>query len=289
VYAKLVGVAVIWAGTFIAGRVATAEMAGTSAALWRYVLASATLVAAARALEGGLPRLGSRQWLGVALLGATGVAAYNLFFMFGLKSVPAGRAALIVALNPAITLLGAALFFGEPLVRRKLAGIALALAGAAIVIGHGNPFALLDGALGTGEALILGCAISWSAFTLIAKHLMAGLSPLAITTYASLTGTLMLAAATLVEGAPFLPRASAWAWFALVFLGVLGTAVAFVWYNDGVRRLGAARAPVFINLVPVAAVALAWALLDERVEAATLGGGTLVLAGIYVLNAPRRR
>ena len=289
VYAKLVGVAAIWGGTFIAGRVATAEMAGTSAALWRYLFASAALVAAARALEGGLPGLAVRQWLGVTLLGATGVAAYNLFFMFGLKSVPAGRAALIVALNPAVTLLGAALFLGEPLVRRKLAGIALALAGAAIVIGHGNPLALLEGALGAGEALIFGCVISWSVFTLVAKHLMAGLSPLAVTTYASLTGTLMLAVATLVEGAPFLPQASAWAWFALVFLGVLGTAVAFVWYNDGVRRLGAARAPVFINLVPVAAVALAWALLDERVEAAMLGGGALVLAGIYVLNAPRRR
>jgi drug/metabolite transporter (DMT)-like permease len=288
VYAKLVGVAAIWGGTFIAGRVATAEMAGTSAALWRYLFACAALLAASRVLEGGLPRLAGRQWLGVALLGATGVAAYNLFFMFGLKSVPAGRAALIVALNPAVTLLGAALLFGEPLAKRKLAGIALALAGAAVVIGRGNPFALLGGALGAGEALIFGCVISWSAFTLVAKRLMAGLSPLAVTTYASLTGTLMLAVATLIEGAPFLPQASAWAWFALVFLGVLGTAVAFVWYNDGVRRLGAARAPVFINLVPVAAVALAWALLDERVEAATVGGGALVLAGIYVLNAPRR-
>lgn len=289
VYLKLVGVAAIWGGTFVAGRIATAELPASTAALWRYVLACAVLVVAAFALERGLPRLTARQWLGVALLGATGVAAYNLCFMWGLKTVPAGRASLLVALNPAATLVGAALFFGERLTRRNVAGIVIALAGAAIVIGRGDPLALLRGGLGTGELTILGCVASWSAFTLVAKRLMAGLSPLAITVYASLTGTLMLAAATLAEGAALVPQASPSAWAALAFLGAFGTAVAFVWYNDGVRRLGAARAPVFINLVPVFAVVLGALLLGERIDASMLAGGALVLVGVYTLNAPRRR
>lgn len=288
VYAKLVGVAVIWGGTFIAGRVATAEMPATSAAFWRYVVACAALVVAVLLLERGLPRLSPRQALGVALLGATGVAAYNLFFMLGLKEVPAGRASLIVALNPAATLAGAALFFHERLSARKVIGIVVALVGAAIVIGRGNPLGLFAGELGAGEALILGCVVSWSAFTLIAKRLMAGLSPLVVTAYASLAGTPMLAAAVAIGGGSFAPRATAAAWGAIAFLGILGTAVAFVWFNDGVRRLGSARAPVFINLVPVAAVALAWLLLDERVDVSMVAGGLLVLAGVYVLNAPSR-
>lgn len=289
VYLKLVGVAAIWGATFVAGRIATAEMPASTAALWRYVFASLVLVVAAFALERGLPRLSARQWLGVTLLGATGVAAYNLCFMWGLKTVPAGRASLLVALNPAATLVGAALFFGERLTRRNVAGIVIALAGAAIVIGRGDPLALLRGGLGTGELLILGCVASWSAFTLVAKRLMAGLSPLAITVYASLTGTLMLAAATLLEGAAAVPHdASMAAWLALAFLGAFGTAVAFVWYNDGVRRLGAARAPVFINLVPVFAVVLGALLLGERIDASMVAGGVLVLAGVYTLNAPRR-
>jgi len=288
VYLKLVGVAAIWGGTFVAGRIATAQMPASTAALWRYVLACAVLVVAAFVLERGLPRLSPRQWLGVALLGATGVAAYNLCFMWGLKTVPAGRAALIVALNPAATLAGAALFFGERLTRRNVAGILIALVGAAVVIGRGDPTALLRGGLGVGELTILGCVASWSAFTLVAKRLMAGLTPLAITVYASLLGTLLLAAATLVEGAALVPQATPSAWAALAFLGAFGTAVAFVWYNDGVRRLGAARAPVFINLVPVFAVVLAALLLGERVDASMVAGGALVLAGVYTLNAPRR-
>jgi len=288
VYLKLVGVAAIWGGTFVAGRIAAPEMPASTGALWRYVFASVVLVAAAFALERGLPRLTARQWLGVTLLGATGVAAYNLCFMWGLKTVPAGRASLIVALNPAATLAGAALLFGERLDARKLAGILIALVGAAIVIGRGNPLALLDGQLGAGELTIVGCVVSWSAFTLIAKRLMAGLSPLSITVHASLIGTLMLAAATLLEGATPVPHASLPAWLALAFLGAFGTAVAFVWYNDGVRRLGAARAPVFINLVPVFAVALGALLLGEGIDASMAAGGALVLAGVYMLNAPRR-
>jgi drug/metabolite transporter (DMT)-like permease len=74
----------------------------------------------------------------------------------------------------------------------------------------------------------------------------------------------------------------------LAFLGAFGTAVAFVWFNDGVRRLGAARAPVFINLVPVFAVAFGALLLGERIDASMVAGGALVLAGVYTLNAPRR-
>ena len=69
---------------------------------------------------------------------------------------------------------------------------------------------------------------------------------------------------------------------------MLGTAVAFVWYYAGVHAIGPAAAAVFINLVPVAAVTLGWLVLDEGLDASMLGGGALVLAGVYVLNAPRK-
>jgi len=285
---RLALVALIWGGTFIAGRVATVEMSPATAALWRYLIACLALVIAAVALEGGLPRLSRRQWVAVTLLGATGVFAYNLCFMFGMKTVPAGRASLIVALNPAMVMLGSALFLRERIAARMALGIALALAGAATVIGHGNPLALVSGAAGTGEALMFGCALSWMGFTLIARRVMRGLSPLAMTTYASLLGTVMLAVAVPLTGAEFMPRLTAAGAVALVFLGVLGTAVAFVWFNDGVRVLGPSRAAVFINLVPVAAVTLGVLLLGETVDAPVFAGGALVVAGVWLLNgAPR--
>jgi drug/metabolite transporter (DMT)-like permease len=291
VYGKLVLVALIWGGTFIAGRVATLEVAPASAALWRYVIACVAVGVAHGVLEGWLPRLSARQWLGVTLLGATGVAAYNLCFMIGLQTVPASRAALIVALNPAVTFVGAIALFGERLSPLRAAGVALALTGAAIVIGHGNPFSLFTGGVGMGDAIIFGCVLSWSTYTLIGKRILVGLSPLAATTYASFTGTVLLALVALWLPAPVSagvapPQVSAAAWLALLFLGVFGTAVAFVWFYDGVRALGPARASVFINLVPVAAVLLGFALLNESLEWSMLAGGLLVVCGVWLINRP---
>lgn len=286
VYAKLVVVACIWGGTFIAGRVAAAEMPAPTAALWRYLIACVALLLLSWRLEGGLPPLSRQQWWGVLLLGLTGVAIYNLLFMFGLERVPASRGSLIMAFNPVATLLGAALFLSEPLTRNRVAGILLALLGVAIVLGHGHPLQLFSGHVGVGELALLGCAMAWATYTLLGKRILLGLSPLAATTYAALTGTALLAVAAALSGDLFVPRASLTGWICLAYLGVFGTAIAFVWFYDGVKVLGPARTAVFINLVPVAAVTLGVLLLGEPLELSMLTGGALVVLGVFIINRP---
>ena len=95
---KLVLVALIWGGTFIAGASLARGRAGVGGAVALRGRRVAVVVATACS-RAGCP-VTARQWLGVSLLGATGVAAYNLCFMIGLQTVPASRASLIVALNP---------------------------------------------------------------------------------------------------------------------------------------------------------------------------------------------
>jgi drug/metabolite transporter (DMT)-like permease len=289
VYAKLVAVAGIWGGTFIAARVVATVMSAPAAALWRYVVASVVLLVIVFAYERGLPRLDARQWVAVTLLGATGVALYNLFFMAGLEKIPASRGSLIVALNPAVTLVAGAMFLGEPLTRMRVLGILVALVGVVVVLGHGNPLDLFRGHVGWGEAQIFGAVVSWAAYTLIGKRVLAGMSPLAATTYAALIGTAMLATVTVATGDLEWPPATWRAWVAFGFLGAFGTALAFVWFYDGVRELGPARTAVFINLVPVFALALGATLLGEEIDASMLVGGTIVVAGVWLLNRPVAR
>ncbi len=286
VYGKLVLVAVIWGGTFIAGRVAAAEMPAPTAALWRFLIASVALLALSWRLDGGLPALSRQQWIGVTLLGLTGVAAYNLLFMFGLERVPASRASLLVALNPVATLIGSALFLHEPLTRHRVAGILLALTGVAIVLGHGHPLDLFTGQVGIGEAALVGCAMAWATYTMLGKRILRGLSVLAATTYAALTGTVVLAMAAAVTGNLNVPHASLQGWVALGFLGLFGTVIAFVWFYEGVKALGPPRTSVFINLVPVAAVTLGVVLLGEPLELSMLTGGVLVILGVFIINRP---
>ena len=290
VYGKLTLMAFFWGGTFIGGRIASAEMTAVQAALWRYGIAVVALLAFAYFLEGGLARPTPRQWIGVVLLGVTGVFVFNLCFMYALAHMPASRASLIMALNPAMTLLAAALFMHEHLTRDKVMGIALALVGVAVVLGHGNPLHLTRGGIGIGEIVMFGCPLSWAANTLIARRMLPTMSAIASTTWSAITGTVMLAIVAAATGA-MVPEGVSWrVWTAIFFIAIFGTAVGLALFYDGVRRIGAARTSVFINLVPVFAVALGVMLLDEPLEWPMIAGGALVIGGIFLLNrteAPR--
>ena len=287
VIVKLTLVALIWGGSFIAGRVTALEMSAPAAALWRYLVATIMLVAILLLRERSWPRLSSRQWIGVVLLGLTGVVAYNLCFIYGLETVQASRGSLILALNPAATMIGAALFLHEPLTLTKTSGIGLAFLGVAVELSGGNPLTLLHGGAGAGEIALFGSAISWAAYTLIAKRITVNVSPLAITTYAAFAGTVMLAIISSVQGNLLVvPKVSFGAWTSLAYMGSFGTAVAFVWFLEGVQRLGSARAAVFINLVPVAAIALGALLLDERITVPMIIGAAMVITGVWILNRP---
>lgn len=287
-YAKLVAVAVIWGGTFIGGRLAIQTMDAWSAATLRFAFASFCLLVAAWSIEGGLPRLGGRDFVGVAALGLTGIVAYNLFFFAGLARIPAGRAALIIALNPVMVTLISAMLSGYRIGITQLLGVASSLFGAIVVITHGSVREILALRLGAGEMYILGCVASWVSYTLLNRSVLRRLSPLAAITYACLIGTACLAAVALAQGAVGrMVTFSLASWGGVAFLGVLGTALAFVWYAEGVAALGPERAAVFLNLVPVSAVMLAALMLGEPISWDVIAGGAFVVSGL-ALTSQRR-
>ena len=189
---------------------------------------------------------------------------------------------MVVALNPVVIVIAAWLFGQERMNRRKALGSAIALAGCLTVIGNGNPLALFEGTVGLGEWLIIGCVLSWAAYTFIGRQATKTLSPLATTFYGSLVGALFLSIAALIQGA-IEPLSWSWrVWAGMFFLAVFGTAIAYTWFTEAVHQLGAGHASVFINLVPVFAVLQAALLLDERLGLSVLLGGLLVIAGVWL-------
>jgi drug/metabolite transporter (DMT)-like permease len=288
VYLKLVLVALFWGGTFIAGRIIAQAVPHLIAATGRFAVACALLLPLAWKLEGGLPRLNRSQLMATFVLGVTGIFIYNICFFAALSRMPAGRTALFVALNPIVTALALALLFRERLGARKWAGIALAFVGAAIIITRGDALGALHDisqSIGVGE-LLMFCAISgWAAYTIIGRHALRGLSPIAATTYASLWGLLLLACGAAFE----LPAldASRFTWeviASIVYLGAFGTVIGFIWYYEGVKAIGPARTAVFNNLVPVFGITMAALLLHEPILTSMVVGGALVIAGVTLTN-----
>lgn len=283
-YVKLVLTALFWGGTWIAGRVAVQEAAPMAVASWRF--ATATLILGALLVRHeGWPRWTGRQWLQLATLGLTGIFCYNVFFLYGLQRVEAGRGALVVAFIPAMIALVDSLLFRLPMSPRKALGVTLALIGCLLVVTRGHPSALFTGEVGFGEWLLLGTAVSWVSYTLISRSCAQRFSTLAMTFGGCLTGWLMLTAAALADGTLFAFSAATWRGLSsIVFLGLFGTAIGFTWYSQAIARIGTTRTAAFINLVPVFAVLLGALLLDERLPAAVLAGGALVICGVLLTN-----
>jgi drug/metabolite transporter (DMT)-like permease len=282
---RLVLAAILWGGTFVAGRHLAGVVAPLDAAWWRFLLASVALLAWLRLEQGRWPSLTPRQWVGVGLLGFTGVFAYNLLFFHGLQTVEAGRAALIVAMNPVVIALASSWWFGERLSVSQVIGIGLSLAGALVVIGRGDLSALVQQGIGQGEWLLLGCVFSWVAYTLIGKRLLNRLAPLVAVSYASLAGTVLLTLPLIYRGdLPLTISGGLSSWLGILYLAFFGTVLGFVWYYRGVREIGAARAAQFINLVPVSGVFFGVVLLDEVLSPSLLVGGGLVVLGLLLTN-----
>lgn len=289
-YLKLALTMFFWGGTWVAARIVVQEVPPLAAAVWRFLFSVASLMAIVLWHYRRLLPLTPRELGQVLALGATGIFLYNVCFLFGMQHMAAGRGALVVALNPVVVTLGAWLLLGEAMTRLKALGSAVALVGCLTVIGKGSPLAPLAGDIGLGELLILGCAGLWAAYTLIGRVAMRTISPLVATTYASLAGWLMLLAVALAHAPGDLaPHYSLRSWAALLFLGLLGTTLGFTWFNQSVQKIGAARASIFINLVPVAAVLQSAWLLDERPGSSVLLGGLLVLAGVVLTQSSTRK
>ncbi|MFO1363755.1 MAG: DMT family transporter [Burkholderiales bacterium] len=286
-YLRLVLMAACWGGQFVAGRVAAPLLPPFTAGALRLATAIVILLALVRVLEGGLPRPDARGLALLAALGFTGVFAWNACFFPALERVPAGRGALIMALNPIGTALGMWLIFRERLSRGRWAGIALALVGAAIVIARGDLPSLFSGALGTGELLLFGSVLGWVSYTLIGRGVLGRVSPLAMTTWAALLGGGMLALAALFER-PWAAVADlpARGWLAITYIGIFGTVLAFLFFSEGVRRIGPSRTAIFINFVPVFGVAFSALFLGEPILASMVIGGLMVIGGVLLTTRP---
>lgn len=288
-YLKLLAMAVLWGGTFVAGRLLSGEVDPYSAAFLRFAIASVCLLALTGYFEGGLPRVSRAQLLGVVLLGLSGVFAYNIFFFRALETLPAGQAAAVIAMNPALIALFSVVVFRESATPLKWIGIALSVFGALVVISRGHPGSLLENLLTAGELDIVLCLLSWVAYSLIGKRVLVGLSPLVAVAYAATIGMLMLAVPALHGGVlRQLGEYSVANWASLIYLGLGGTVVGFVWYYQGIRRIGATRASVFINFVPVSAIVLGHIVLGEVMTSSLLSGTVLVIAGVYLTNRAGR-
>lgn len=281
VYVRLALTAFSWGGTFIATRVAAQTFEPFTGAGFRYAIAFLFLLPMALWEDGRFFRIKAKQFPPLFIAGCSGIFAYNYFFFHGLKTIPASRAAVIAALNPTFVLIISAIIYRERITLRKFSGMLISLCGVVLVISRGNIFQILS-AMETGDLFMLGCPISWAIYTVAGREATKSCSPLQATTWASAIGLFLLLVMSFTE--PFPDTVDLDVWLSLGYLGLIGTVIAFVWYYEGIRRIGATRTAIFNNLVPVSAMLFSVLILKEEVTWYTWVGGGLVISGIVLIN-----
>ena len=277
--------------SYVGTKIALTGLSETMVVVVRTVVALGVLLPFARGHLAELLRAGGptrRQLLAIGLLG---YALPLVLGSYGLRRSTATNAALLIGTEPLCVVLLGSLVLGETLGRLRVIALLFGLVGATIIVSNGIPFLGVRYAPHlVGDLLLVAHGAAWAIYTIAAKQLLERYHPLGVSAASLLVALPPLAVVAALEApthaAP--PAALVPAVIAATLLGLVVSAGMTVLWNASLQHLDASRMAGFIFLQPLAGVVLAAVALGEPVSTDALVGGTLVLAGAYVLAIEER-
>jgi drug/metabolite transporter (DMT)-like permease len=220
-------------------------------------------------------------------IAALGIGQFGILIAllnYGLRSVPAGRGALIFASFPLITLIVAALVGHEHVTWRKLAGIGATLVGVALALGD----KILGAGSLTGELTILASAAVGAVCSVLYRPYLRRYPTLPVSAFAMAAAALALFPFAALDDLFVAPgELSLRAWAAIVFIGLSSGTFYVVWLW-ALKTIPASRVTVFLALSPITAMVLGVTLLGEPVTAGMVVGIACVAAGLWVANSEKQ-
>jgi RarD protein len=224
----------------------------------------------------------SRSDLWRVLLGSLVITSHFLIQITGLQFTTATNTGWIISITPLVMAVLSFLFLKERIGVAQVLAIAVATSGILLLMSRGD-LTSLDWLRSTGDWLVLVSAHTWAIYTVITRDLARTKNPLAVT-FAMLLPALIVMCGYMAATSDWsrfvhLPPRAAWS---LLFLAIPGLALAHWFWQEGVAKIGAARAGIYLYLEPVATTALAIPLLKEPFGVVAALGAGLVLTGVYL-------
>ena len=279
--------ALFWSGNFVVGRAVHGRIPPVGLAFWRWTVALAILVVVARRSLRAQGRALLGSWRMLLVLGILGVGNFNLFVYIGLQDTSATNALLLQSACPAFIVAIAAVTGAARASARQVAGIGLSLAGVVTILTRGAPGALASVSFARGDLWVLAAVLSWAAYTLLLRRRPAGVDPLALLAALVAVGVAWIApfyALELARGRRMEVDAVSTA--SVLYVAVFASVLAYWLWNEGVSRVGASRAGVFLHLMPAFGSLLAVGFLGESFRWFHGAGLALILAGVFLAGGP---
>jgi drug/metabolite transporter (DMT)-like permease len=278
---------VVWGSTYLGIRVTVEEADPLTAMGQRYTVAAVLLAALLALRHGpGRLRLTRRQVAGTALLGLMLPLLGNGVVALGESlGVTSGYAALLIAVAPLAIVVFRTVEHDRPRAMTLL-GVLTGFLGLAVLVllGHGRA-----GGVPVGPALlVLGAGSCWALGSYLQPRLWLPEDPFVTAVYEMLFGGLLLTVAGLALGQRWTLHYSARTWFALGYLVVFGSVVAFTSYVWLVANAPISLVATYAYVNPVIAVLLGHLVLGEKITAVVVTGGAIVVASVAVVITAER-
>ena len=272
-----------WAGNTVAGRMSTGEISPMVVVFLRWFIISIFLILFLNKKLILSFKLISGKLVWLCLMGSLGLTGFNALFYVAAQNTTAINLGIIQGIMPAIILVGSVIMFKEAVNFTKVTGLIIAFFGVLIVVSQGDYERVILLSFNYGDLVMLCACFFYSGFTLGLKNKPV-IDPIVLMTYFSLSALLFSLPLLIIEyylGLTQVPTTST-AWLTILYIAFVPSFLAQIFFIRGVELVGASKAGLFINFLPIFAAILGVLLLGERLFVYHLISLFIVLLGVYL-------
>ncbi len=281
----IIGLTVIfWALAFPFIRIGLEELSPINLTIMRLFVACIVFLIFLITLPNKFSKLKKKDIIPIFLLGFLGIIVYHLGLNYGEQYISPSTASLIIATIPIFIVILATIFLKEKITSTIILGVIISSIGVVIISTVGRPTTILEIRYIFGAVAVLIGALVGAGYTIVGKKLLIRYSPLSLTVYAFLFGSLGLI--------PFISNSlfeqvtalSITGWSIVIFLGVCPTVIGYLLWYVALEIKTASELGVYLYFVPVLATIFSYVLLQENITWLFILGGALVILGLYIVN-----
>jgi len=287
-YVLLLSTSLFWGANVIAGKMSLGHVSPMllTTARWAIALAALSLIGHSK-LRADWPVV-RRHIPYLISLGAIGFAAFNIAVYSAVAFTSAVNVSVEQGAVPMLIFLANLLFFGLRITWHQALGLISSSLGVALVASHGELSRILALDVNVGDAIMVGAAVAYAGYAVALRNkpTMAWQSLMIAMSAGALVASIPFTVAEIALGRVLYPDHTGWA--VILFTAIFPSVLAQAFFVRGVELIGANRAGLFINLVPVFGTLLSVAIIGEQVHAYHGVAMSLVLGGIWLAEQKRR-
>ena len=276
---------IFWAGNFVVGRaVVSDQVAPITLSFWRWLLAMLILLPFTIKPMWQQRKIIQAHFWKICFLAILSITAFNSLAYIALQYTTATNATLLNSFIPIFILVITGVFFKDKISSKQILGVLISLAGVFVILTRLDLEIIKVLSINKGDLWMLVATLDWALYSIFLKYLRPeGLSPLPFLGIMVIIGTVVLTPLLLLN--PFNEAPIIWNYGmikALAYIAIFPSIFAYLAWNYGIQKLGAATGGQFIHLMPLFGALMAVMFLGESIHLYHLLGGACIALGLWL-------